>query len=146
MKNKAFAIHLIAAIFIFLFTYTALSKFYDFTSFKNVLRQSPLIGKLSILLAWALPLTELATASLLFFPRTRLAGLYVSLVLMIVFSIYLGYMVLFSPNLPCSCGGVLKQMTWQQHVWFNLFFTGLAAFSIWLTRQRPQQEPKILLQ
>ncbi|MBO9684361.1 MAG: hypothetical protein J7502_17130 [Flavisolibacter sp.] len=146
MKNKAFAIRFIAAIFIFLFTYTALSKLFDFTSFKNVLHQSPLIGKMSLIVAWALPLIELATSVLLFFQRSRLVGLYVSLALMIVFTVYLMYMILFTPNLPCSCGGVLKQMTWQQHVWFNLFFTGLAAFSIWLTRQKSQQEPKILLQ
>lgn len=146
MKNKAFAIRFIAAIFIFLFTYTALSKLFDFTSFKNVLHQSPLIGKMNLIVAWALPLAELATSALLFFPRTRLAGLYGSLLLMILFTMYLGYMILFTPNLPCSCGGVLRQLTWRQHVWFNLFFTGLAAFSIWLTRQKTQQEPKILLQ
>jgi len=146
MKSKALTIQFIAAFFIFLFTYTALSKFFDFTNFKNVLHLSPLIGEMNLFVAWALPLIELATSVLLFFQRSRLVGLYVSAALMIVFTIYLGYMILFTPNLPCSCGGVLKQMTWQQHVWFNLFFTGLAAFSIWLAKQKSQQEPKILLQ
>lgn len=146
MKNKDLAIRLIAAFFIFLFTYTALSKFFDFTSFKNVLHQSPLIGETSRIVVWALPLIEVTISALLFFKRTRLVGLHISLALMIVFTVYLGYMILFTPKLPCSCGGVFRQLTWQQHVWFNLFATALAAFSIWLSRHRPQQEPKILLQ
>jgi putative oxidoreductase len=146
MKLKALAIPFIAAIFIFLFTYTALSKFLDFTNFKNVLHQSPLIGKLSSVIAWTLPLTELAAAVLLFFPHTRLIGLYTSLALMIVFTIYIGYMIAFTPHLPCSCGGVLKQLTWKQHLGFNVFFTVLAAIALWLTKQKPQHEAKILLQ
>jgi hypothetical protein len=146
MKFKALAIPVIAAIFIFLFTYTALSKFLDFTNFKKVLHQSPLIGNVSDLIAWALPLTELAAAALLFFPRTRLSGLYTSLALMIMFTIYIGYMIAFTPHLPCSCGGVLKQLTWKQHLWFNMLFTMLAAIAIWLTKQKPRYEAKILLQ
>lgn len=135
MKFKALANSIITALFIFLFTYTALSKFLDFANFKNVLHRSPLIGSLSVFLAWALPIAELLVAAGLFFPRTKLIGMWLSLLLMAVFTIYITYMILFTPHLPCSCGGVLRQLSWRQHLWFNLFFTALAAISIGLTKQ-----------
>jgi putative oxidoreductase len=135
MKFKALANSIITALFIFLFTYTALSKFLDFASFKNVLHNSPLIGSLSVFIAWALPIAELLVAAGLFFPRTKLIGMWSSLLLMTVFTIYITYMILFTPHLPCSCGGVLRQLSWRQHLWFNLFFTALAVISIGLTKQ-----------
>ena len=32
-------------------------------------------------------------------------------------------MFLFTPELSCSCGGVIKQMNWTQHLIFNIFFS-----------------------
>lgn len=129
-------LQLICSMFIFLFVYTALSKFIGFTAFKSVLSHSPLIKDKNEILAWGLPISELVASSLLFFPKTKLAGLYLSFALMIVFTIYIAYMVIFTPDLPCSCGGVLKQMTWRQHLVFNLFFTALASIGIWLARKK----------
>jgi putative oxidoreductase len=45
---------------------------------------------------------------------------------MLLFTFYILYMLLFEKHLPCSCGGVLKEMTWKQHLVFNLFFTAIA--------------------
>lgn len=135
--TKNTSIEIISALFILLFVYTALSKFVEFGSFKGVLKKSPLIGDMSVLATWAIPTTELLIAALLFIPRTRLAGLYGSLGLMTMFTLYLGYMLAFTPKLPCSCGGVISQMTWTQHLIFNIFFTLLALTSIWLYKKPP---------
>jgi hypothetical protein len=134
-KNTGKVLQLICGLFIFLFVYTALSKFHEFTSFKLVLFRSPLIGRKSAMLAWILPIVELLVALLLFFPRARWLGLYSSFFLMSTFTIYLAYMIAFTPHLPCSCGGVLKQMSWKQHVYFNLIFTMLALLGIFLERR-----------
>src|SRR5688572_10043134 len=115
MRRK-YIIEIISGLLIFLFVYTAISKLTDYTSFKSVLRRSPLIGDYAAVVALALPITEGLVSLLLFIPRTRLWGLYASLALMSVFTLYLAYMIVFTPNLPCSCGGVLKQMTWNQHL------------------------------
>lgn len=123
-------LQLIAALFIFLFVYTALSKFMDFKSFKHTLHASPLITNKNVAVAWAIPLAELLVAALLFFPRTKLPGLYGSFGLMALFTLYLGYMLLFTPNRPCVCGGVIKAMSWGQHLVFNIFFTLLALAGI----------------
>lgn len=131
-------LQLICALFIFLFCYTALSKLEDFDRFRFVLSKSPFIGSYSNIIAAVLPTLELVVAVLLFIPRTKRWGLYSFLFLMTVFTIYIGYMILFTPHLPCSCGGVVKDMTWKQHLVFNLFFIVLALFGIVIDRQNPE--------
>jgi putative oxidoreductase len=128
--NLQRTIQLIAALLIFLFVYTATSKFLDFNSFKLTLHASPLITDKNILVAWAIPVVELITAALLLIPRTRLFGLYSSLGIMTVFTLYLGYMLLFTPNRPCVCGGVIKTMSWNGHLVFNCFFVLLSLMAI----------------
>ncbi len=123
-------VEFIAAIFILLFTYTAFSKLLGFIAFKNTLAKSPLIGNYAAIVAGAVPLIELIIAVLLVIPKKRNLGLYASFTLMLLFTIYLGYMILFTSGLPCSCGGVLQQMTWPQHLWFNIGFTILAAIGL----------------
>lgn len=137
MKFKTnFILNLIVAAFIFLFTYTAISKILSHELFRNTLDRSPIIGNYATFLSIALPVTELVVACLLFFPRYKLAGLYSSFLLMLVFTFYLGYMILFDEELPCSCGGVIQQMSWQQHLWFNIFLTVLAGWGIYLHRRQ----------
>jgi hypothetical protein len=116
--------------FIFLFVYTASAKFFEFTAFKNVLSQSPLIGSVAATVAWVLPILELGAAGLLVFRKTKKAGMYMSMGLMVIFSVYIFYMLLFVPHLPCSCGGVIRTMSWSEHLVFNAFFIGLAVLNI----------------
>ena len=137
MKNSrrlSFFIDLIAALFIFLFLYTAINKFKGLHAFRLVLSKSPLLHPFATILAPLVPGIEVMITALLFFPRTKKAGLVASFGLMSLFTIYIGYMLLFSVKLPCSCGGVLKQMTWRQHFLFNLFFVALALLGLYLHR------------
>ena len=116
---KPGAAFFISIVLIFLFAYTAGSKLIDSKGFIAVLSQVPLIGRGAGVVAILLPLAELLIALLLIFERTRLLGLWASLVLLVLFTVYLGYMVLFVAHLPCSCGGVVSRMSWRQHVVFN---------------------------
>lgn len=125
----------IAVLFLFLFVYTAVSKFLEFSLFQLTLSQSPLIGSLAPVVAVVLPLTEVLLAGLLFFPRTRKAGLYGSFLLMACFTVYIAYMLLFAGHLPCSCGGVLKELSWAEHLVFNGVFTLLAFWGVQLVRE-----------
>lgn len=121
MKNIPVAL-LCSSLLILLFTYTAISKLTDYANFVRFIDESSPIHKGADTIGWLLPVTELVVVLLLFFERTRRAGLYASLLLLVLFTLYLLYMVLFVADLPCSCGGVLRKMSWQQHVWFNLVF------------------------
>jgi len=125
----------IAAVLIFLFVYTATSKLFTFDQFKAVISASPLLGEHAGLLSWLVPSAELVVSLLLFLSFSREYGFLFSSILMGVFSLYIAYMLLFSPDpLPCSCGGVLKQMSWSQHLIFNIIFFLLSVFGWRITR------------
>jgi hypothetical protein len=131
-KTRETIVDITAYLFIILFMYTAANKLLTVKSFASTLAKSPLIGDYHMGVAWGIPILEIVISIVLIFPPWRKAGLRASLLLMVVFTLYLIYMVLSGSKLPCNCGGVISSMTWQQHIWFNLGFivlavTGLAA-------------------
>ena len=121
---------MISGLLLLLFLYTSISKLTDNVIFKNVLTASPLLKSYAGTIAWLVPCTEIAIAILLFIPRFRIKGLITSVILITLFTIYLLYMIAFTPNLPCSCGGVVQFLTWPQHIVFNLFFIFLSVAGI----------------
>ena len=121
---------IICGFLILLFTYAAISKLTDRPHFQAVLAQMLLMKHGAGFISFALPITELAVCALLFMPDTRLLGLFTSFGLMLGFTLYIGFMILYAPHLPCSCGGVLEQMSWMQHLVFNLVFITLSATAI----------------
>jgi putative oxidoreductase len=116
--------------FVFLFVYTASAKLFEFTSFRDVLFLSPLIGRYAGFYALAVPTIELIAVGLLLYKGTEKAGMYSCFFLMVLFSCYIGYMLLTENNLPCSCGGVLRSMSWPEHLVFNLALALLALVNI----------------
>lgn len=121
--KKTLRIDIIAFLLILLFVYTAASKLMDFDKFQGQMHNQALPHWVATTSIWTLPEIELIVAFLLIFSLTRLAGLYASLLLMVVFTGYIGLVLLhvFS-RVPCSCGGVLKVMGWKVHFFFNVFF------------------------
>lgn len=128
----------ITYLFIALFIYTAASKLMTLSAFEKVLSKVPLIGNFSHFIAWTVPVLELVIGALLIIPFTKKLGLYAALGLMLVFTAYLGYMFLSMPaeDLPCSCGGVVSLLSWQQHIWFNLGFVGLGITGLILYKKQ----------
>lgn len=126
----------ISAVLIFLFVYTAISKLIDWRTFHYSLSKSPLIGNLASFVTWMIPITEVGIVMLLSLPTMRLLGMFAAFLLFIVFTLYIGYMILFVPDLPCSCGGIIQQMSWKLHLVFNLFITVIVYAGIYIERQR----------
>jgi hypothetical protein len=150
---RKIAIEIISGLLILLFLYTGLSKLLEHDKFLYNLGKSPLLSSFSGFIAIALPIGEIILATLLLFKKTQLKGLYVSLGLLSLFTVYLIYMVNFTEHLPCSCGGVISKMSWKQHIFFNLFFVLLSAVGIWLLkkqkideRKKLEESPSIILQ
>ncbi len=133
--KKAIVVEIICTLFVILFIYTGLNKLLDYGTFKFQMGRSPYLQDLSGLIAATLPAGELLTALALILPRTRLAGLYASFFLMSLFTGYIAIMLNFSYYLPCSCGGILQALSWQQHLVFNSIFTLLAAIGAVLQNQ-----------
>jgi hypothetical protein len=130
--KRTFISELINGIFILLFVYTAVSKLVDFENFRHVLSKSPLIGTSADKISWMLPLLELFVAGLLFIPKARIIGMQATVGLMSVFTLYVGYMLLTLTDLPCSCGGILKEFTWQQHLIANVLLLILSILGLLL--------------
>jgi hypothetical protein len=138
--KKNTIVEIISALLLFLFIYAALSKLLDFDKFKYQISQSPFITNISWLVVWAIPLGEISISILLIIKRTRVAGLYLSYFLMLLFTGYIFMMLRYSSYLPCSCGGVLSNMSWKQHFVFNLAFTGLSVAGIIIHGKRPDKD------
>lgn len=135
MNKNLFIAELASALLILLFGYTAISKGMHIRAFRHALAESPVAHNGAGIIAWLIVSAEVLIVLLLFFPSTRRAGLMASFGLLSLFTGYLIYMVLTSEKLPCGCGGVISQMSWRQHIVFNIFFIGVNGIGIW-TRRR----------
>ena len=140
--NRSNFIVFAAALLIFLYIYAALTKLFDLQNFKTVLERSPLIGENTVWVSWSIPVVEIIVSIFLFFPRFRKYGYLSSSILMAVFTLYIGYMIMFVPKLPCSCGGVMSKLTWPQHLLFNSAFFAVSIIGWALCNK----ESKVLLQ
>jgi putative oxidoreductase len=149
LKKRTLIIEIVSGLLILLFLYTGLSKLFEHDLFLYNLNKSPLLSPVSKFTSIALPIGEIILAVLLFFKRTQLKGLWLSLGLMSVFTIYLTYMVTFYDKLPCSCGGVISKMSWTQHIFFNALFVVLSWIAIrlsnWNTNRLEEgSQPKVI--
>lgn len=120
----------ISLLFVLLFIYAATSKLWDFGQFKVQLGQSPILTAYADGVAWMVPGVEYLLALLLLFNGSRLAAFYGSFALMVMFTTYIVLVLQFSDYIPCSCGGVLEDLGWTEHIVFNLFFVILAVIAI----------------
>lgn len=136
IRKRNLIIEVISGLLILLFLYTGLSKLFEHDKFVYNLGKSPLLSSFSGFISIALPIGEIILTSLLLFKKTQLKGLWLSLGLLTLFTIYLTYMVSFHDKLPCSCGGVISKMSWTQHIFFNLFFVLLSWIAIRLMKMK----------
>jgi uncharacterized membrane protein YphA (DoxX/SURF4 family) len=131
-KAKRTAANVITYSFMLLFLYAAFNKLLGFEKFKAQMGQSAMLTDYAAILAWAVPVVEIVVAALLMVPKTLKIGLYASFMLMVVFSVYIIVILNFAAHVPCGCGGILQNLSWKNHLAFNLFFVGLAWFGVWL--------------
>lgn len=119
MKKTEIIKNLTCYLLIFLFTYTDVTKLIDHSIFKSTLIHSPSISNYATVISWLIPALELSIVAMLAVDKYRKKGLQLSLLLMTGFTIYIAYMILYIPNLPFSCGGILKELSWSNHLLFN---------------------------
>ncbi|MBT1689234.1 MauE/DoxX family redox-associated membrane protein [Dawidia soli] len=131
MKTKTIT-DAINILFILLFIYASVSKLMEYEVFKAQIGRSPFIMKYTDVIAWLIPALEILIAILLFFPKLSLLGLYGSFSIMLLFTLYIVIILKLSPYVPCSCGGILNDMGWGEHLVFNIAFTILALVGIML--------------
>lgn len=133
---KKYSLEVIRTLLIMLFVYTATNKLMTISSFTSSLGRFPFLSNYASFLAIGVPVVEFFIAIVLIIPRFLKYGLWGALILIVVFTIYLSYAILKGDNLPCSCGGVISQMSWEQHLYFNLSVIAIIVFGIVIKRNQ----------
>lgn len=136
---KKYIVEIIAALLILLFMYAAVSKLLDYDTFKLQLGKSPYLSTYAASIAWLVPVTELIICIMLIVPPIRIAGFLASFFMMLLFTGYIYLMLYHSSYLPCSCGGILSRMSWEDHFYFNIVFTLLSLTGSLLVKQPNQR-------
>ncbi|WP_296151164.1 MauE/DoxX family redox-associated membrane protein [uncultured Flavobacterium sp.] len=121
-KIKAASAEFIAYSYIMLFIYAAANKLLAFDSFQVQLAQSPLLSAFAGWISWLVPALEIMIALGLMAKKCRPVFLFLSFTLMAMFSVYIAIMLYCSPFVPCSCGGILEKLGWEEHLAFNVLF------------------------
>lgn len=140
MIKRTTIIESITILNLILFLYTGIAKIMDYSLVREELAQSSVLAPVSNLVAFLLPVIEILVVLMLMVPRWRLKGYYLTLALMILFTGYVTILLTSGKDLPCSCGGIIQQLSWPQHLIFNSAFI-LA--DIWAIRLLLKQKKEI---
>jgi hypothetical protein len=130
--TKSHLIDIVSILLIILFVYAAVSKLTEFENFNIQLAKSPLFIGFYRIVAVLIPAIEILIALSLAFPGSRLIGLYASFDLMLIFTLYIVSITRFSEYIPCSCGGVIGKLSWNEHLVFNIIFIFISLAGILL--------------
>ena len=136
-------IEIICFLYAVLFLYTGIGKLIEYDTFKEQLLESPLIPFGAPIVAILIPLIEFLVVLCLVVPRLRLKGLYAAGATMVAFTAYIIGLMTLSDKLPCSCGGIISALSWQQHIVFNCAFIVLAGCGIFLQRRLVKENKKL---
>lgn len=116
---------------ILLWIYTGLDKLLGWEASKKALYNQTFPTELADVLVYALPIIELLTALLLLFSVTNWWGMVSSLLLLTVFTTYVGLIWVGAfPRVPCNCAGILNILGWTEHLVLNLFFIGITILGL----------------
>ena len=120
----------VSLFFIILFIYAAASKMLDFENFQVQLAQSPLLSAYAGFVSYGVIILELVIVGLLCFHASRLLGLYASFAIMVAFTVYIFLILNYSDFVPCSCGGILEKLGWEEHLIFNIVCVLVAGLAV----------------
>jgi hypothetical protein len=141
MKERV--IKFTSSLLIILWIYTGGSKLLDFPSFSHQVELQNFSPLLTDILKYAIPITEIFTAVLLCTKATFRTGLVLSLITIGSFTVYT-ILVLTGvyPKIPCSCGGIIKELSWRNHLIFNLFVfaINITALSLFIIKERRRKK------
>ncbi|MBW8523819.1 tellurium resistance protein TerC [Chryseobacterium chendengshani] len=119
--------------FVLLFCYAAISKMLDFENFQVQIGQSPMLSAYAGFVSYAVIVVEMIVVILLIIKKTQRIALYASTALMTAFTTYIIIILTYSDFVPCSCGGILEDLNWTEHLIFNIACIVIGIFAIYPT-------------
>ncbi|MDF2159430.1 hypothetical protein P2G54_16340 [Algoriphagus sp. CAU 1675] len=131
---------IISSILILIFCYTGLDKAIRFESSRKAFHNQTFPAELAEILAYAVPGVELLLTLLLFFSVTKWWGYLGSLLLLTVFTTYVGLIWVGAfPRVPCNCAGILESLGWAEHFFLNLGLIGISVLGLRELRMRNEE-------
>jgi putative oxidoreductase len=139
--KKMIVLEIICFLLIGMFLYAAVSRWLDFKTFIADINNQPLPNQLTNWLVYIIPALQVLAALALVFEKFRLAGFWLCLTITLLYIIY-NTLVLanYFGRIPCTCGGMIKHLTWTQHLIFSLFFAGISLTGIILLKNRAKSQ------
>jgi putative oxidoreductase len=126
-----------------LVSYALTARLLDFQHFRDEINNQPLPKTWTLWIVYSTILLEIGIITALLFERSRLAGFYISLVLMTIYTLYsVAILLHFFPYVPCSCGGFIEKLTWLQNLTLNLVLLCLSLLSIIVHRRLDKKYPR----
>lgn len=131
----------VIALLILLWIYSGVSKLIESEETQLQILNQVFPKALSRAILWSISIIEILAAFLLSFRTSRQAGIIISVALMGVFNLYIVAVVqgLFRYT-PCSCGGIIANLSWSQHLIFNACFLVLALYALVINLKERRSE------
>lgn len=138
-KISKMIVDILAGSIVFLFMYTALSKLLDLNLFIGQINNQPFPNWMTPYIATLVLLVEVSIVVFLIWQKMKKTGFILSIITMSIFSIYTILVLLkVFDRVPCSCGGVIKQLSWPQHMFFNLAYLLISIVGLVLYNKQKQ--------
>lgn len=132
----------IPALLLLVFFYTGANKLFSLHDFTSNMYNQPIPHPLAYVLARAIPIAEIIAAACLLFARTQQIGLILSFILLAIFTGYISLILLHVfPRIPCSCAGIFRHISWQQHLWINVLLLALTGLALAPTLKKHFHSP-----
>lgn len=140
--RRTIAIEIISILLMLLFGLTAIDKARQFERFYEELGKSPFLMAYQGEVAWGTPIVEGIVTVSLAFGKTQLWGLSASVFLMSVFTAYIFVLLNYSYYTSCLCSAALENLTWEEHLVFNIVFLVLSTIALNLKKQHQTTRKK----
>ena len=88
MTRRKWTIEIITAILLVVWIYTGISKLFAGFDFRYQMSKQDFLKGFAPFLGYAIPILELGIAAVLIFSKTRILGLWLSFILMAIFTLY----------------------------------------------------------
>lgn len=126
---------IIQFILILVFAYSGCDKIIHWEQSKLAFQNQTFPDELALALAYVVPILELVLAILIAFPKTLWWGYLGSMLLLTVFTTYVGLIWVGAfPRVPCNCAGILESLDWNSHFFINLFLIFLTMIGLAISR------------
>lgn len=130
-KSQIFSVQLATGALASLFCYAALSKLLHYQQSENEMLNQIFPRPWALVFTWLIPSLELLLVIGLLWKTTQRVAMWAATLLLLLFSLYIALVMsgVFG-RVPCSCGGILKNMSYGMHLVFNLLFMIVGIYGI----------------